>query len=185
MNSLARFSRVPLVLTFALVALLFLIVGCAPDADAALLAPDLGPKLVLAQSEGAVEIAPTPVPPKLAELTDEEIYAGLDADVQQAIVNADPSQGETIALTFGCVGCHSLDPNEVKTGPTWHNVGDTAIVRVPGESPAQYIYQSITDPNSFVVPGYPSNVMPQNFSSTMSPAQIADMVAFLLQQNGQ
>lgn len=185
MNSLARLPRVSVVITLALIALVIVVAGCAPNADSELLAPDLGPKLVLAQSEGAIEIEPTPEPPKLAELTDEQIYAGLDADVQQAIINADPANGETIALTFGCVGCHAIDPNEVKTGPTWHNVGDIAIVRVPDESPAEYLHQSIVAPNAFVVPGYPSNVMPANFTETMSPEQIADMVAYLLQQHGQ
>ena len=185
MNSLARFPRVAIVITLFIVALVFAVAGCAPNADSELLAPDLGPKLVLAQSEGAVELEPTPIPPKLAELSDEEIYAGVDPDVQQAIMSADPANGETIALTFGCVGCHALDPNEVKTGPTWHNVGDIAVIRVPGESPAEYLYQSITAPNAFVVPGYPSNVMPANFTETMSPEQIATMVAYLLQQNGQ
>lgn len=185
MNSLARFPRVPIVTIIAIVALIFVVAGCVPNADSELLAPDLGPKLVMAQSEGAIVIEPTPVPPKLAELTEDEIYAGLEPDVQQAILNADPANGETIALTFGCIGCHALDPNEVKTGPTWHNVGDIAIVRVPGESAAQYLYQSIVAPNAFVTPGYPSNVMPANFTETMTPEQIADMVAYLLEQNGQ
>ena len=106
-----------------------------PNANGELISPDLGPKLVLAQSEGAIEIEPTPVPPKLAELSEEEIYAGLDPAVQEAILNADSVNGETIALTFGCIGCHALDPNEVKTGPTWHNIGDTAINASSGRKP--------------------------------------------------
>ncbi|MEZ4618923.1 MAG: c-type cytochrome [Caldilineaceae bacterium] len=185
MNSLARNVRVPVIVLLLSLTVIALVAGCAPDATGELLSPDLGPKLVLAQSEGAIEIEPTPVPPKLAELSTDEVYAGLDPAVQDAIANANSANGETIALTFGCVGCHALDPNEVKTGPTWHNVGDTAVIRVPGESPAQYLYQSITAPNAFVVPGYPGNVMPANFTDTMSPEQIADMVAYLLTQNGQ
>jgi len=185
MNSLARFPRVPIVITIAIVALIFVVAGCAPNADSELLAPDLGPKLVMAQSEGAIVIEPTAIPPKLAELTEDEIYAGLDADVRQAILNGNIANGETIALTFGCIGCHATDPNEVKTGPTWHNVADMAIIRVPGESAAEYLYQSITAPNAFITPGYPGNIMPANFTETMTPEQIADMVAYLLEQNGQ
>ncbi len=186
MNSQARFSRVPIiVIVLLLTALLFAIVGCAANATSDLIGPDLGTKLVMAQSEGAIVLEPTPVPPKLAELAPDAIYAGLDPALQEAITNANPGNGETIALTFGCVGCHALDPAEVKTGPTWHNVGDTAVSRVAGESPAQYIYQSITAPNAFVVPNYPANVMPANFAESMSPDQLADMIAYLLQQNGQ
>jgi mono/diheme cytochrome c family protein len=161
------------------------VAGCAPNADSALISPNLGPQLVLAQSAGDVEIVPTPVPPKLAELTADAIYAGLDPAVADAVANATIADGETIALTFGCIGCHATDPNEVKTGPTWHNVGDTAITRIAGESPALYLYQSITDPNAYVVPSYPGNIMPANFSDTMTPEQIATMVAYLLAQNGQ
>lgn len=181
MNFLARYARVAIAVVPLL--LIVFLAGCAPDAESALLAPDLGPKLVLAQSAGEVEIAPTPVPPKFAELTPDQVMAGLDPAVQEAIANADASSGETIALTFGCIGCHSLNPDDVRTGPTWHNVGDTAVIRVPGESPAQYIYQSITAPNAFVVPGYPANIMPANFTDLMTPEQIADMVAYLLQQH--
>lgn len=186
MNSQARFSRVPIIVVAPLLTLLlFAIVGCAPNASSDLLSPDLGPKLVMAQSEGAVVLEPTAVPPKLAELAPDAIYAGLDPALQEAISNANPGNGETIALTFGCVGCHSLDPAAAMTGPTWHNVGDTAVIRVPGESPAQYLYLSIAEPNAFVVPNYPGNIMPSNFHELMSPEQIADMVAYLLQQNGQ
>ncbi len=186
MNSQARFSRVPIIVVMLLLTVLvFVIAGCAPNASSDLLGPDLGTKLVMAQSEGAIVLEPTPVPPKLAELAPDVIYAGLDPAVQEAIINANPGNGETIALTFGCIGCHALDPAVVLTGPTWHNVGDTAVVRVPGESPAEYLYQSITDPNAFIAPNYPGNVMPANFTESMSPEQIADMVAYLLQQNGQ
>jgi len=164
---------------------LFAIVGCAPNANSALIGPELGPSLVIAQSEGEIVVEPTAVPPKLAELTPEEIYAGLDPAVQEAIMNANPANGETIALTFGCVGCHAVDPATVMTGPTWHNVGDVAITRVPGESPAEYLYQSIVAPNAYVTPNYPGNIMPANFTEIMSAEQIADMVAYLLLQNGQ
>jgi len=185
MNSLVRVLRVPIVVGLLLLAVVLVVVGCAPNAENALLSPELGPQLVMAQSAGAIEIEPTAVPPKLAELTEEEIYAGLDADIANAIASADIAEGETIALTFGCVGCHAVDPNEVKTGPTWHNAGDTAIVRVPGESPAYYLYQSIVAPNAYITPGYPANIMPANFNETMTPEQIATMVAYLLAQNGQ
>ena len=185
MNSLARVSRVPTLVGLLCCAIVLVIAGCAPNPENELISPDLGPKLVLAQSSGAVEVVPTPEPPKLAELSDDEIYAGLDPSVVDAIAGANIADGETIALTFGCVGCHVLDPDQTMTGPTWHNVGDTAIVRVPGESPALYLYQSITEPNGFITPGYPVNIMPANFTESMTAEQIATMVAYLLSQNGQ
>ncbi len=38
------------------------------------------------------------------------------------------------AALGGCVGCHSTDPAAQMTGPTWHNIGNTAVSRVEGES---------------------------------------------------
>ena len=184
MNSLApRLRLTVLALLFSVV--FVLAVGCSPDTEREIISPDLGERLVVAQSAGEVVIAPTPVPPKLAELPPDQVTAGLPEDMLAAVTNATPANGETIALTFGCIGCHAVDPTQVRTGPTWHNMGDTAVVRVAGESPALYLYQSIVAPNSHVVEGYPGNIMPQNFSETMSVEQLGDMVAYLLAQNGQ
>ena len=184
MNSLApRLRLTVLALSFSVVFVLAL--GCSPDAEREIISPDLGARLVVAQSAGEVVVAPTPVPPKLAELPPEQVTAGLPDDILQAVTNANPANGETLALTFTCVGCHALDPAKTQPGPSWYNIGDTAVVRVAGESPAFYLYQSITAPNSHVVEGYPANIMPQTFGETMSVQQIGDMVAYLLAQNGQ
>lgn len=185
MNSLAPCRRTAVIAGCLLVSVMLIIVGCAPDANGEIISPDLGPKLVLARSEGGVEVAPTPAPPKLAELAPDQVYAGLPDDVRTAVEGADVGAAQTVALKYGCVGCHALDPNQVMTGPTWHNIGDTAVTRVPGESPAQYIYQSIMEPNAHVVDGYPGNVMPQTFKDMMTPQELAEMVAYLLAQHGQ
>lgn len=186
MNSLAPCRRFAVIVGCLLVSVMLIVVGCAPDATGEIISPDLGPRLVLARSEGDVQVVPTPVPPKLAELTPDQVFAGLPDDVRQAIEGADTGAAPTLALKYACVGCHELDPNKPPlTGPTWHNVGDTAVVRVPGESPAQYLYLSITEPNAHVVNGYPGNIMPQTFKDQMSPQELAEMVAYLLQQNGQ
>jgi hypothetical protein len=44
----------------------------------------------------------------------------------------------------------------------------------------QYTYESIAHPNSYVVPGFPSGVMP-DFSG-LGQKNISDLVAFLLQK---
>jgi len=185
MNSLAPYSRFSVIASLLLTCAMLIVAGCAPNTAGEIISPDLGPKLVLAQSSGNVSAEPTAVPPKLAELAPDQIFAGVPDDVRQTIDNADIVAAETIALQYGCIGCHAVDPAEVKTGPTWHNVGDASITRVATESPALYLYQSIVDPNAFVTPGYQGNIMPQNFRDTMTAQEIGDMVAYLLQQNGQ
>ena len=69
------------------------------------------------------------------------------------------------------------------TGPTWHHMGDTAVSRLPGESPALYLYHSIVGPTMFVVPNYPNNIMPANYGDQLSVQEIADLIAYLLDQN--
>lgn len=159
--------------------------ACAPDAQGAIISPRLGEQLAAAEAGQVVVAAAAEELPKLAELSTEAIFAGLPADFADALAAANPDNGTNIALTSGCIGCHNLDPTVQMTGPTWHNVGDTAVSRVPAESPALYLYHSIVDPNLYVVPNYPANIMPQTYADTLSQEQLADLVAYLLAQNGQ
>ncbi|MGL4649498.1 MAG: c-type cytochrome [Caldilineaceae bacterium] len=172
------------VVTLLGLTLTLLLAACAPNADAAIISPDLG--IVLEAQAAGEEIAavPTPIPPKLAEFTPEEILAGVPADLAEAIANADIANGPTLATNNGCIGCHALDPAVVMTGPTWHNVGDTALIRIPGTSPAEYLHQSIVAPGSFLVPGY-VNVMPATYADTLSTEDLGTLIAYLLAQNGQ
>lgn len=158
--------------------------GCAPDANAAIISPKLGEELTALEAGKSLVAEPTAVPPKLADLKPDQITAGLPADLATALASADPTQGPNLATTKGCIGCHSLDPAAVMTGPSWHNVGDHAITRVPGESPAEYIHQSIINPNAFVVPTYPANIMPQTYGAQLSTKELADLIAYLLSQTG-
>ncbi len=183
MESLLRTPKIALLIILALLSLA--VASCTPNANAEIISPDLGEKLAAAEAGSEVVIQPTPEPKRLADLSPEEITAGLPPAIADALANADPSHGAELALQYGCVGCHSLDPAQQMTGPTWHNIGDTAIERVPDMSPALYLYESIVDPNSFVVPGYPANIMPQNYGETLSEQEIADLIAYMLEQHGQ
>ena len=172
-------------LTWLLTALILIpvLAGCSPNASAEVISPHLG-AIEVAKAAGAqVSAAPTEAPPTLAEMTDEQIYAGLPDAVMTDIANADPSHSQQLALTYGCSGCHSLDPAVQQPGPSWAGFGDRAVLRAmaandPG--PAAYIYQSITEPNAFVVPDYASGIMPQTFAEQLSDQDIADLIVYLL-----
>ncbi len=172
-------------LGLAVLALATVLSGCAPDANAEIISPQLGEQLYAKEVSEVVVAEPTAVPLALADLAPEEVTAGLPEDFAAALAAADAANGQNVALTNGCVGCHSTDPAVTMTGPTWHNVGDAAVNRVPGESPALYLYQSITDPNAYIVPGYPSGIMPQIYADTIPQEDLADLVAYLLAQQGQ
>ena len=63
-------------------------------------------------------------------------------------------------------------------GPSLAGIGTLAASRVAGTSAADYLRESITDPNSFVVDGYNSGVMPSGWD--LSDAQIDSLVEYLL-----
>lgn len=159
--------------------------GCVSDASAEIISPNLG-TIEVAQLEGSqIEPVVEEAAPTLAELTEEQIFAGLPPAVADAIPNADLAAAETLALTSGCTGCHSLDPDQVMTGPTWYNIGNTAVARAlaaGNAGPADYLFTSIHAPNDYIVPDYPTNIMPQTYDEQLSDQEFADMVAYLLAQ---
>ena len=163
-----------------LLALGLLLAACAPDADAALISPQLGEQLYAEEASQEVAVEPTAAPVRFVDLSPEEVTAGLPEDFAAALAAADPSEGSNLALINGCVGCHSVDPAVQMTGPTWANLADTAASRQPGTSPANYLYTSITDPNQYVVAGYPAGVMPQTYGESIPQEDLANLVAYLL-----
>lgn len=98
----------------------------------------------------------------------------------------DPKAGEQIyyenaaGVNAGCRICHSLDENEIIIGPSFYGIADHAAERVAGLTAEEYLRQSIIEPNAFVVPGYPSGQMIQNFGDILTEEQIQDLIAFLM-----
>jgi len=177
-----KLQRRYLVLVALLVMIAAVATACAPDPNELIISPQLGDQMVArAAGQQIVRAEPTPLP-LLSSLTPEQIVAGLPEEVIAALPNADLARAEQLALSNGCVGCHGLDPAVQMTGPTWHNIGNTAVGRVPGESPGLYLYQSIVNPGAYGVPNYPAGVMPATYVDTLSPTDLADMVAYLLAQ---
>ncbi len=159
--------------------------ACTPNASASIISPNLGEQLAAIEAGAEIVVAAPVEVPKLADLTEEQIYAGMPDDLAAAVKSADPAGGQTVSLGNACIGCHALDPNQQMTGPTWYNLGDTAVGRVPDLGPAEYIHQSIVAPNSHVVEGYSANIMPQNYGTMLSQEDLATLIAYLISQHGQ
>lgn len=168
---------------FVLLVIVLVVAGCAPNANAQIVSPQLGAQLLAEESNSVVQAEPTAAPLVFTDLTPEQVTAGLPPEFAAALASADPSQGEQLALVNGCVGCHSLDPAVQMTGPSWHDAAVHAANRVPGESPALYLYESITNPGKFTVPNFPGGVMPATYAQTISTEDLANLVAFLLEQH--
>jgi mono/diheme cytochrome c family protein len=121
------------------------------DAPAATAVPDI-----------PAEVAPTAVPEAPAAPT------------------GDATNGEALftAAAQGCSGCHSTGENRV-VGPGLSGVGVRAETRVDGQSALEYLTTSIISPSEFIVPDFPG-IMPGNFGTSLSEAEIADLVAYLI-----
>jgi mono/diheme cytochrome c family protein len=93
----------------------------------------------------------------------------------------DPAAGKALFASQGCTACHTFTPagSTGTIGPDLDKLAADAKTANRG-SERQYATESIDNPNAYVVPSYPAGVMPQNFATTLSKKQIADIVAFLL-----
>ena len=80
----------------------------------------------------------------------------------------------------GCITCHSLEPDVVIVGPSQAGLATRAETRVPGMSAADYIRQSIVEPNANIVEGFAEGLMYQFYATDLTEEQINDLVAYTL-----
>ncbi len=101
-------------------------------------------------------------------------------------VGSDPAEGEklyyenSLGTNASCRICHSLTPGDDLVGPSFAGIAARAAARVPGMSAEDYLRQSILDPDAFVVDGFPAGLMVPNLDETLTPAQIDNLIAFLM-----
>jgi cytochrome c oxidase subunit 2 len=80
----------------------------------------------------------------------------------------------------GCGACHTLAAAGT-SGTVGPNLG-TAVVpdaKKRGLPLKAFIAESITKPNAYIASGFQAGIMPQNFSTTLTPAQIQQLVSFI------
>lgn len=103
-----------------------------------------------------------------------------DRVLLQALTAADPANGAALFQQYGCANCHGIDNG---TAPYVVGLGARAVTRrAPEYSAAAYIYESIVNPNAYVVDGYQTQLMPHNFRQVIAPTELNDLVAWLLTQ---
>lgn len=86
----------------------------------------------------------------------------------------------------GCGACHTLAAAGT-SGTAGPNLGtrlasdcaNPASKKIRGPTLKECIHTAIVDPYAYIPSGYTSGVMPNTFSKTLSPSQIAALVAFL------
>ncbi len=120
-----------------------------------------------------------------AEQAGQEIQQGAEVvatavdnvDVDSALVG-NAGHGGELFTSQGCAGCHSTTTEDVIVGPSLKNVGDRAANTVQGLDAVEYLRQSITQPDAYVIPGFAAGVMP-SFAS-LSDTDVNDLIAYLL-----
>lgn len=99
-------------------------------------------------------------------------------------VDAATGQDLFSSSRVGCGVCHSLTPDVELVGPSLAGVGLVAGDRISGTTAAEYLYESIVAPDSYVVDGYPAGQMLDIYEEELSEAEIDALVAYLLSLDG-
>ena len=137
---------------------------------------------------------PTDEPTATIELptetpTEEPTSAPVDP-IARLVASRDPANGEVLfnefypQTGFACATCHHVAQEGQLIGPTMLNIKDIAGTRVEGEGVERYLYNSIVNPNDYVVEGFVPGVMPQIWGEIMSDTEIYDVIAYLLTLEG-
>ncbi|MBX3086670.1 MAG: cytochrome c [Anaerolineae bacterium] len=134
-----------------------------------------------ATSGSVVASAPTATPPTAATLPPTATTAASTGSTGGSTGAGDPVAGSRVFTGIGgCSSCHDVSAGLTIVGPSLKGIAKTAETRKPGMSAHDYIYESITNPNAYVVKGFAPGIMIQTFKQTLSAKQINDVIAYLL-----
>ena len=89
--------------------------------------------------------------------------------------------GLSVFNANGCSSCHTLSAANAtgKVGPDLDNL--VSYAKKANQPLEAFVHQSIVDPNAYIQPGYPKNVMPGTFGQSLTKSQLDAVVAFLVQ----
>lgn len=92
--------------------------------------------------------------------------------------------GAQLLTDMGCAACHAPAPGQQAIGPAL----DAGSLRTAaGErrmSPEAYLIESIVDPAAFQREGFPAGLMPADYGTKLTAAQLKSLVDYLLGEAG-
>ena len=102
------------------------------------------------------------------------------AATTNAAAAGNPAQGKSVFASSGCGACHTFKPagTSATIGPDL-DTKPALDAKKDNLQLAAFIHESIVSPNAYISSGYPKGVMPQNFGTTLTKTQLADLVAFI------
>ena len=112
-----------------------------------------------------------------------KVEGTLPTTTAKAAATGNAKSGAALFKSQGCGGCHTFKPagSGGKVGPDLDKLADYAQKANQG-SLAEFAHESIVSPSSYIEKGFPPS-MP-DFGQTLSDKQVADLVAYLTQNQG-
>ena len=112
---------------------------------------------------------------------------GADDPLFEAVANADAANGEQIFNAMAapvCSTCHLVNTEDRLVGPGQLNLLARTIERIENgtivaDGPYSYIYNSIINPDEYIVEEYTPGVMLDVYEDTLTEDQIYDLIAYL------
>lgn len=113
----------------------------------------------------------------------EDVSTGSEATATSVIPGASEAvrRGETLAVTTGCTGCHSVD-GSVLVGPSWQGLFGSERTLADGNlvvADDEYVIESILRPDAKVGNGFSPGIMPSTYGDQLDPDEIQDLVEFI------
>jgi cytochrome c551/c552 len=112
---------------------------------------------------------------------------GVTTPTPQTVVGTvkQEAPGKAIFTTQGCGACHTYGPAGPEAngniGPDLDKLADYA--KQAKQPLKEFVTKSIVDPNAYVQPGFPKNVMPKSYAS-LPANDLKDLVDFLTTSQG-
>lgn len=133
---------------------------------------------------GGAILAAQPQPVRGNSEEAKPVVAGLPREgdlnkIVSELPTGDAANGSKLYVSSGCSGCHSLEKDKRLVGPSFYGVFDRANTRVTGLGPKEYLYQSVVNPNAYIVETFQANIMNQTYATQLNPQQMADILAWL------
>jgi cytochrome c551/c552 len=93
----------------------------------------------------------------------------------------DSAAGKVVFTSGPCGSCHKFEPAGTTgaVGPPLDDLKPSADEA--GEPLPEFVEESITKPDEFIATGYQKGVMPPNGGATLTPKQLEDLVAFIVE----
>lgn len=170
-------SRVKRLALLLVPAVALVVAACGGDDDggpAPTTAPQASPT-----PRATATARPTATPRPAATARPTDTPRATSAPTSAPADGAKADAGKQVFQRAGCTACHTVAgvPGATgQVGPELNGVATRAGTRVSGLSAVEYLRQSITTPDAFVVPNF-SPVMPANLAQG---ADLDNLVAFLL-----